>query len=57
MTLSGFDLYGFDQNDRWQWAGWFVLFLSPIGLPMVFGAPVIFILQTVIAIWKARNTN
>ncbi len=37
--------YGFDPHDRWQVAGWYVLFISPLGLPLLFGVPALLFVQ------------
>jgi hypothetical protein len=36
---TGMQMYGFDRSDPWQMAGWIILFLTPLGLPVLYGAP------------------
>ena len=47
VAWSGMEMYGFDASDPWQLSGWVVLFLSPFGLPVLFGGPIIFIVDFV----------
>lgn len=39
-AFTDFNLYNFDETDAGHWAGYIILFLSPIGLPMIVGAPI-----------------
>ena len=56
---SGMQMYGFDRSDPWQLAGWIVLFISPFGLPLLFGAPVVLLSDAirfvVIPAWQRRS--
>jgi hypothetical protein len=45
VSWSGMQPYGFDPHDRWQVAGWYVFFLSPLGLPLLFGVPALLFVQ------------
>ncbi|MEM1087323.1 MAG: hypothetical protein AAGH90_06305 [Pseudomonadota bacterium] len=40
FAIIGMPLYGFDNINPRHWAGYISLFLSPIGLPMIAGAPI-----------------
>lgn len=53
VSWSGMQLYGFHSDDARSWARWFVLFISPFGLPLLFGAPVVLILKALLTWWKA----
>lgn len=55
VSWSGMELYGFNGDDPWQWAGWFVLFLSPFGLPLLFGAPLVMAVQGIRLCWKSAG--
>jgi hypothetical protein len=43
VQWTGMQFYGFDRTDPWQLAGWIILFLSPFGLPLLFGGPVVLV--------------
>lgn len=47
VQWSGLDFYSFDRTDPWQIAGWIVLFVSPFGLPLLFGGPIVFLADMV----------
>ena len=51
-SWSGLELYGFDRTDLWQVVGAIVFFISPFGLPLLFGAPVVIVAD---AIRAGRN--
>ena len=53
VSWTGMQLYGFQADDPWSWAGWFVLSISPFGLPLLFGAPVVVILKVLLGWWRA----
>jgi hypothetical protein len=42
--LSGFQMYGFDSNSP-QAVGYWVMFYSPLGLPLLVGAPAVLLLD------------
>ena len=47
ISMSGFQMYGFDASDpRQQWGYW-LFFYSPFGLPTVVGAPAVLVLDLV----------
>jgi len=52
VSFNGMQLYGFHSDEPQSWAGWFVLFLSPIGLPLLFGAPMVIVLKVLVVWWK-----
>lgn len=52
ISFSGMQLYGFHSDEPWSWAGWFVMFISPIGLPLLFGAPMVIVLRLLVMWWK-----
>jgi hypothetical protein len=43
VEISGFQLYGYDPDDLGQRTGRWIFFHSPLGLPLVVGAPVVLI--------------
>lgn len=47
VEWSGMRMYGFDRTDPWQFAGWVAMWLSPFGLPLVVGAPIIFVVDVI----------
>lgn len=47
VGISGMQMYGFDANDPRQMAGWWLLTYSPLGLPILFGAPVVLVVDAV----------
>lgn len=51
---SGMTLYGFNREDPWQMAGYAGLFISPLGLPVLFGGPVVFLLD-LFRRWRPSN--
>lgn len=59
VQWTGMQFYGFDRSDPWQLAGWIVLFVSPFGLPTLFGAPVIFALDLIrfVAIERRKTSK
>lgn len=59
VSLSGMQMYGFEAGDPRQIWGYWVFFYSPLGLPTVFGAPAVLIVDLVRAVitWrKPRQT-
>jgi hypothetical protein len=42
---TGMPLYGFNREDPWHVAGYVSLFISPLGLPVLFGGPVVFLVD------------
>lgn len=50
LGWCGSDMYGGDPNDPWQRAGWIIFLLSPIGLPVCFGAPIVLVTDAIF-IW------
>lgn len=47
VSFSGMEMYGFDANDPRQLWGYWVFFYSPLGLPTVFGAPAVLLIDLV----------
>ena len=50
-------MYGFNPDDVWQVSGWVVLFFSPFGLPVLFGGPIIFLIDLIRFVIRARKTD
>lgn len=51
VSWSGMQAYGFNRRDPWQMAGYISLFISPLGLPVLFGGPVIFLVD-MFRLWR-----
>lgn len=56
VSWTGMQMYGFNRSDPWQVAGWVVLFVSPFGLPLLFGAPVVFLVD-LLRVWLSRRNE
>lgn len=57
-SWSGMQLYGYNPNDRWQVAGRYVMFFSPLGLPLLIGIPILLFVQGLWFWWnKVLNWN
>lgn len=57
VEWSGMQMYGFNPDDVWQVSGWVVLFFSPFGLPVLFGGPIIFLIDLIRFVIRARKTD
>lgn len=57
VSWTGMQMYGFDGNDPWQVAGWFVLVFSPFGLPLLVGAPLVLLIDAVRFGWAMRSRH
>lgn len=57
VSISGMQMYGFDADDPRQMMGYITLFYSPLGLPVAFGAPVVLVLDLLMAAarWARRR--
>lgn len=56
-SFSGMQMYGFDASDPRQMLGYWVFFYSPMGLPIVFGAPAVLVVDLVRAVIDRRITR
>lgn len=45
VSWSGMQFYGFNSHDPWHMAGYISLVISPLGLPLVFGGPVVLLVD------------
>lgn len=52
---SGLQFYGFDRSSGWHIAGWLILFLSPLGLPLLVGAPCVIVGDIAAALWRRSS--
>jgi hypothetical protein len=57
VNLSGMQMYGFDASDPRQMWGYWVFFYSPLGLPTMFGAPAVLIVDMVRALITWRKLS
>lgn len=60
VSLRGMQVYGFDGADPRQMFGYLIFFYSPFGLPTVFGAPAVLVVDLLKAVidWrKPRQTT
>lgn len=55
VSWTGMQMYGFDRDNPWQVAGWYVLFISPFGLPLLAGAPIVLLIDAIRFGWTARG--
>jgi hypothetical protein len=55
VSFSGMQMYGFDADDPRQMFSYWVLFYSPLGLPLVFGAPAVLVVDGVRWILRLRR--
>ena len=56
VAISGLQMYGFDRTDAGHWFGYIVLFYSPLGIPVIIGAPIALISDLVRRPWRNVNT-
>lgn len=52
VGLTGMPMYGFDGENWAHWLGYATLYLSPIGLPLVLGIPLVLIADIVRRPWR-----
>lgn len=52
IKLTGFVMYGYEPDDLWQSIGAAAFWLSPLGLPLLVGAPVVVALDLIVAGWR-----
>lgn len=52
VKLTGFVMYGYEPDDPWQSIGAAAFWLSPLGLPLLAGAPVVVALDLIVAGWR-----
>ena len=55
LAITGMPMYGFDNTNPRHWAGYIILFLSPIGLPMILGAPIALAVDFIRKPWRAAQ--
>lgn len=54
-----FDGYVFDRSDWRDWTGWLLAFFSPLGFPVLIGAPLVLVFDAATIVyrtWLARQT-
>lgn len=52
VGTSGMQMYGFNSNDAGHWFGFFVLYFSPFGLPIIIGTPLVLVFDFVRKPWR-----
>jgi hypothetical protein len=52
VEFTGFDLYGGNLHSTTHRLGAAILFLSPLGLPILAGAPFVVALDMVVIVWR-----
>lgn len=57
VGLSGYQLYGYEASDPRQFAGYLILFFSPLGLPTAVGAPAVLILDLARAAARLKSPS
>lgn len=57
LGASGMPMYGFDNTNLAHQFGYFVLFLSPFGIPFFLGLPIVFIVDFIRRIWRSKGID
>lgn len=57
LSASGMPMYGFDNKNLAHQFGWFVMFLSPFGLPFFLGLPIVLIYDFFRRPWEALEAK
>ena len=55
VGLTGMQIYDFDNTNPCHWTGYIILFLSPVGLPMIAGAPIALAVDFVRKPWRSAS--
>ena len=55
VGLSGMPMYGFDNTNWRHQFGYFVFFMSPLGLPLLVGTPFVFLSDLIRQPWKTKS--
>ena len=52
VGVSEMQMYGFDADDPGHWFGFFILYFSPFGLPLILGTPIVLLLDFLRKPWR-----
>ena len=52
---SGIRLYGFERSNPWHAFGWWIVAWSPLGFPLLAGAPIVVVTDLVVLLWRGRG--
>lgn len=53
VGFSGMPMYGFDRESASHWFGYYILFYSPMGLPLLLGSPVLLVVDAIRKPWRS----
>lgn len=55
LSASGMPLYGFDPENQAHWVGYVTLSFSPLGIPLLLGAPGVILIDAVRRPWRTEH--